>query len=135
MKFVLDTNILLSALIKNSLSRKIITSMDFDFFVPSFALSEISKYKSYICRKAGINSVEFRSLMKILFEYIEVVPSDYYRANMNTARKLISDKKDAPFLACALFLNAEILSNDAHFREQKKVKVLTMQEFVKKFLK
>ncbi|MBU1252041.1 MAG: PIN domain-containing protein [Nanoarchaeota archaeon] len=135
MKFVLDTNIILSALIKDGLARKIITGLNFEFFVPSFSLSEVTKYKNYVCDKSGISEKQFTSLLNKIFEYVEIVPQDYYAVRLSSARKLISDKKDAPFLACAFALDSGILSNDTHFKEQKKVKVFTMQEFIKKFLK
>jgi len=135
MKFVLDTNIILSALIKNSLSRKIITNLDFDFFTPSFALSEISKYKGYVCSKAKINEKQFELLFNKIFEYVKIFPLDYYKKHIPQSVRLIQDKKDAPFLACAIALNSFVLSNDMHFKKQTKIKVFTMQEFVRKFLK
>ena len=135
MKFVLDTNILLSALIKNSLTRKIITNLDFEFFTPSFSLSEIFKYKGYICDKAKINEKQFELLLNKIFEYVKVISLDYYKKQIPLANGLIEDKKDVAFLSCAIALNSAIWSNDNHFKEQKKIKVFTTQEFVKKFLK
>ncbi|MBS3086353.1 putative toxin-antitoxin system toxin component, PIN family [Candidatus Pacearchaeota archaeon] len=135
MRFVLDTNIILSALIKNGLTRKIITNLDFEFFTPSFALSEIFKYKKYICNKAKINEKQFEILFNKTFEYVEIIPMHYYRAHIPKSLDLIEDKKDISFLACAIALNAFIWSNDEHFKKQKIVKIFTTDEFIKKFLK
>ncbi|MFH1311301.1 MAG: PIN domain-containing protein [Nanoarchaeota archaeon] len=135
MKFVLDTNIILSALIKNSLSRKIITTLESEFFTPSFTLSEIIKYKKYIFKKALINEKQFRVLFNKIFEYVKIVPLVYYKDYIPQLINLIEDKKDIPFLACAIALNSNIWSNDKHFKQQKKIKVFTTDEFIKKFLK
>ncbi|PIO08678.1 hypothetical protein COU59_00625 [Candidatus Pacearchaeota archaeon CG10_big_fil_rev_8_21_14_0_10_34_12] len=135
MKFVLDTNIILSTLIKDSLTRKIINSIGFEFYVPSFSLSEINKYKDYVCEKSSLTKKQFDTLLKYIFEKIEIVPVYSYGKNVRESKTLIDDIKDVPFLACAIALKADIWSDDSDFKKQKKVKVFTTQEFLKKFLK
>ena len=135
MKIVLDTNVILSALIKDSLTRKIIRSAEFEFFVPSFSLSEISKYKKHVCEKSSLTEKQFDALLKNLFENIEIVPIYFYEEYIKESKKLIFDIKDIPFLACAIALKADIWSDDKDFQKQKKIKIYTTQEFTKKFLK
>ena len=135
MKFVLDTNIILSALIKDSLTRKIINNIGFEFYVPSFSLSEINKYRDYVCKKSSITKDQFDVLLKYLFEKIEIVPVYFYEKRLKESKTLIDDIKDVPFLACAIALKADIWSDDSDFKKQRKVKVFTTQEFLKKFLK
>ena len=53
MRIILDTNILLAALIKDSLTRKIIIKSGWKFFYPLVALGEIKKYDSTTC--LGLN--------------------------------------------------------------------------------
>ncbi len=135
MKFVLDTNIILSALIKNGLTRKVIKDLEFKFFVPSFSLSEIKKYKKYVCKKSSLTENQFDSLLECLFENIEIVKINFYEKYLKSSKELITDIKDVPFLACATSLKADIWSDDGDFQKQKKVRVFTTQEFVKKFFK
>ncbi len=135
MKIVLDTNIILSALIKDSLTRKIIKSAEFEFFAPSFSLSEINKYKKYVCEKSLLTEKQFDVLLKNLFESIDIVPISFYENHLDDSKKLISDVKDVPFLACAIALSADIWSDDMDFQKQKKIKIYTTQDFIKKFLK
>ena len=135
MKFVLDTNIILSALIKDSLTRKIIKNLEFEFFVPSYSLSEIKKYKKYACKKARITEKQFDVLLKNLFESIEIVPIHFYEKQLEVSKKLIDDIKDVPFLACAIALKSDIWSDDKDFQKQKKVKIFTTSDFIKRFLK
>ncbi|MBI2044571.1 hypothetical protein HYT23_00780 [Candidatus Pacearchaeota archaeon] len=135
MNFVVDINIIISALLKDGLCREILTDFNFSFFTPSFTLSEIMKYKEYVCKKSSLNDEQFNSTLNKIFEYIKIIPFDKYNGYINQSMKLIDDKKDVSFLACAIFLNASILSDDKHFKKQKKIKVFTTEEFVKKFLK
>jgi len=43
MRLVLDTNILIAALIKDSLTRNILFLPDFEFLVPEYALEEVNR--------------------------------------------------------------------------------------------
>ncbi|MEK6829178.1 MAG: PIN domain-containing protein [Nanoarchaeota archaeon] len=135
MKFVVDTNILLSALLKNGLSREILTDFNFRFFTTSFALSEIAKYKEYVCKKSSLTEKQFDSTLKKIFEYVIIIPLDEYVSYTGRAKRLIKDSDDVPFLACAMALNSNIWSNDKHFKEQKKIKIFTTEEFIKRFMK
>ena len=47
MEVVIDTNIIISALLKDGFSRKLILNEKFKFITPSYTISEISKYKRY----------------------------------------------------------------------------------------
>jgi len=82
-----------------------------------------------------ITKRQFNVLLENIFENIEIVPIEFYENSIDKSKKLIEDLKDVPFLACAIALNAEIWSDDKHFKKQKKIKVFTIDEFVKKFLK
>jgi len=56
MKLVIDTNIIISALIKNGISRRIIVSPLINFVTPEYTLQEISKYEKLICKKAKLSN-------------------------------------------------------------------------------
>lgn len=58
MKLVVDTNIIISALIKAGATRKIIFDRTFELITPSFTISEINKYREEICKKAEISIKE-----------------------------------------------------------------------------
>ena len=135
MRLVVDTNILISALIKNSLTRKIITGIGYEFFVPSFALDEISKYKNYICEKANITSLIFEEILEILFDNVEIVSIDFYREYLKKSEKLISDKEDVAFLALSFALDCALWSDDKHFDEQDEIKIFKTKDLAKLFLR
>jgi predicted nucleic acid-binding protein len=54
MKLIIDTNSIISALIKNGILRRIIFLPAIEFITPDHNLTEISKYKKLICKKAKI---------------------------------------------------------------------------------
>ena len=68
MKILIDTNIVIAALIKNSKAKEIILSGKFELFSPDFVLEEVNKYKKDICEKAQISDDVFEIVTAIIFE-------------------------------------------------------------------
>lgn len=62
MKFVVDTNILLTFFWKNSFTRGILLNQDLEFFAPEYALEEINRNTSEVMRKTGISHEKFKEL-------------------------------------------------------------------------
>jgi len=54
MKLVIDTNKIMAAMIKDSLSRRIISTPMFHFVTPDYTLQELSKYENTIRKKAKL---------------------------------------------------------------------------------
>lgn len=54
MKFVIDTNILLSALIRDSTTRKIIIKSGWSFYYPEMSFHEVRKYKGLVLEMSEI---------------------------------------------------------------------------------
>ncbi|MBI2135096.1 PIN domain-containing protein [Candidatus Woesearchaeota archaeon] len=133
MKIILDVNIILSALIRDSATRKIILNSQFDFYFPEPSLHKIRKYKDYILEKSGLTGKGYDKLMAILFKYIRLVPTEEIRKNWGKAKKIMEyiDKEDVVFIAAALSISGSaIWSDDRHFERQDKVKVLKTGDMV-----
>ena len=129
MKIVVDTNSIISALIKNGISRRIIVSPVIRFITPDYTLQEISKYEKLICKKAKINHDEFKLLLNLIFEHITIVPKEDYNGLLNRAKTLIEDVDDVPFIALCLASKADgIWSDDAHFKTCKEVIIFRTKE-------
>ena len=135
MKIVIDTNVIISALLKDSVTRGILTDFRFIFLLPSFSLSEISKYKEEICKKAGITLQEFYELFERIMRNIQIINHDFYSAYIKEAEGLINDIEDVSFLALALSSNCLIWSDDKHFKQQKRIKILTTKEMIEFLIK
>lgn len=134
MKIVLDTSILISALIRNSVTRKLIIEMDEELVYPEAGIREIKKYKNIIIEKSGLNEKEFNSIFNLLLEYIELVPDNLLERTLKKAKDIMFkiDEKDAIFVATALvFKNAIIWSDDKDFKKQNRVPVKTTSEILK----
>ena len=137
MNFVIDTNILISALIKDSVTRKIIIESGLNFYYPKISFYEIQKHKPLVLKKSGMSEKQFNDVLNILLDNVLLVSEYRFADSLDKANNLIGkiDINDVVFLACALSLDLEIWSDDKHFQKQNEVKVLTTQEFIKRFLK
>src|SRR3989344_6032934 len=104
MKIIVDVNVILSALIRDSTTRKIILNSQFEFYFPEPSLEKIRKYKEYILEKSGLTEEEFKDLMAILFKYIRIVPVEEIEKNWGEAKKIMEhiDTEDVVFIATAL---------------------------------
>lgn len=61
MKLVIDANYIISALIKDGISRRIISSPLISFITPDHSFQEISKYKKLICSKSKLTNPSEKS--------------------------------------------------------------------------
>ena len=131
MKVILDVNVILSALIRDSTTRKIILNSEFDFYFPEPSLHKIRKYKDYTLEKSGLTGEEYNKIMATLFKYIKLVPTEEIEKNWDEAKKIMEhiDPEDVVFIATALSMEDSVIwSDDRHFEKQDKVKVLKTKE-------
>lgn len=133
MRLIVDTNIILSALIKDSTTRYIITHIDAELITIGFSEKEISKYKAMILKKANINEFEFEAILRELKEQLIILDDRIIQKNMIEARKIMDtiDQDDTPFIAASLATNSDIWSDDKHFERQNKVKVWKTKDLEK----
>ena len=126
MKLIIDTNVIISSLLKDSTTREILLNESFDFYLPEIVMSEVKKYLPYIIQKSGLTEEEIKKLLNTLLENLHLVPIDEYVEKMDEAIEIIGkiDEKDTQFIALALSIkNDGIWSNDKHFNKQKKIHV------------
>jgi predicted nucleic acid-binding protein len=60
LKLVVDTNVLLGALIKNSTTRSRLLNPDHEFLIPEFALEEVEKYVDVISSKSAMEAEKLK---------------------------------------------------------------------------
>jgi len=130
---VIDTNIIIAALIKDGLTRKILTNFRINFIFPEYGLDEIYKYKEEIKQKARLDEREFNTLLLRILKYVKLVPLDMIIEFKEDADKIMVDihKNDSVFIATALAFNCPTWSDDKHFKEQSKIKIYTTKEMMK----
>lgn len=126
MRLVIDTNIIISALISNSIRRSILMNSDFEFMAPEYTYAEIMKHGDLITRKAKLTPEDLQYVMDILFSRITIYPRDEYADCYPLAMEIMKDidPDDAPFLALAMKAKVYgIWSEDKGFLQQNRVKV------------
>ena len=130
---VIDTNILISALIKDGAARKALTNLKINFVFPEFGLEEVYFYKHLMMAKAGLSEREFDILLLRLLKYVRLIPLDMIIDFKEKADRIVEDIdiKDSAFVATALAFNCPIWSEDRHFKKQKVIKIITTKEMIK----
>jgi predicted nucleic acid-binding protein len=126
MNLVVDTNVVFSALVKNSRTREMLVNPALKLYAPEQLFEELDEHRREIEEKAGITGEEFDRFLFGLKRVVEVVPKRAYEAYFPEARKVIGDPNDVPFAALAIYLSAAvgrdgdcgIWSNDKHFIEK-----------------
>ena len=126
MQLIVDTNILLSAIIKNSNSRLILLHPSFEFFMPEYALEEFIKHRDVIVRKSGLKPNDLDILTGLIFENVITIPISSFAKHISRAQEIMNDidPNDSPFIALALsFQNDGIWTQDKDFDRQSVIRV------------
>lgn len=129
---VIDTNIFISALIKDSLTRKILTNLKINFLFPEFEFKEISKYKKLILERTGLSKRDFYTLFLRLLKYVQVIPKEVILRYKREANQIMSHihKEDTVFIATALAFKCPIWSDDKDFQKQKIIEVFKTKDMI-----
>jgi predicted nucleic acid-binding protein len=134
MKVVIDTNVLMAGLLKDSIVRIILTFSDDEFYLPEQGIEEVKKYSDELCLKGDYTKEELEELLKSMLENIRVVHVGEIRNKISEAEEIMKniDIKDSVFIATALAINADgIWSFDNDFKKQDKFKIFESYDFVK----
>ena len=134
MRLIVDTNILFSALIRDSLTRSILVSPYFEFYMPEYTLTEINKHIDLIVEKSGMKKEVIQVLFETITERIEIVPGEEYAKQYKKAEKMVGkiDPDDTAFFALALSMkNDGLWTNDKKLKQQKKIPIWTTKQLKK----
>ena len=130
---VLDANVFVSALLRDSETRRILISSDEVFLFPEIIFEEIGGNRGELLEKSGLSGEEFNGLIKRLLKYVVTVPSEVLLPYREEAYDIIGkvDVKDVPYVAAALaFKGSVIWSNDKHFEKQDRIKVVKTRDML-----
>jgi|AntRauMinimDraft_3_1070383.scaffolds.fasta_scaffold03070_3 predicted nucleic acid-binding protein len=135
MKYVVDANIILSGLISDSMTRRLLVELEDDLLTPAYVHDEIGKYTEMVSEKSGLTPVEVDDLIEILFKRIDIVPrSEVLDSLQETARIMRdTDPDDTVYLAAAIERDAQLWSDDGDYDEQDTVPVATTGDIVERF--
>ena len=131
MRIVIDTNVIIAALLKDSTVRKLLLERENEFFMPEYALTEIRKYKHEIIARAAVSESSMELVLAAMLRNVQLIPDHHLRRHMLHAEDIMKsiDTHDSPFIAACLAVHADgILTFDNHFRQQQVVRVLSIEE-------
>jgi predicted nucleic acid-binding protein len=124
--------VLFSALIKDSITRKLILDYDGFFLFPSFIFEELQNHKKELLKKSKMSKKDFDILLNILLRKVTIVPTEQLLPYKDEAFEIIKDidKNDVIFIACALYYhNAMIWSDDKKLKEQSRIQIINTHDF------
>ena len=130
MILIVDTNRIIAALIKDSISRRIIYSDKFLLLAPKFTSQELKDNKKIILKKSGLSESGLESLLSVMMSNMYVVDDAIIKYKFKEAKHIMDkiDKDDTPFMALALAVtNDGIWTDDKHFEKQNRIKVWKTQ--------
>ncbi|HIG96082.1 TPA: PIN domain-containing protein [Candidatus Woesearchaeota archaeon] len=133
MKIVIDSNILFSALIKDSTTRRLILEYGGTFLFPEYIFTELEKYKEGLLTKSKMYETEFEKLLVLLLKKVVIIPNERALPYKEEALTLVKDVdiNDILFVACVLAHPDSLLwSDDKALKKIKGILVLHTQEII-----
>ena len=127
MKLVVDANIAFSLLKKGSFSKKLLRRYKLELNSHPAILDELDEHAEELCTNLKVSLDKFDRIKEIFSKLVNL-KTKVSPQQLNRARSLISDPDDAPYLALAISLGADIWSNDPHLKEQSVVRVFKTGE-------
>ncbi len=133
MRLVVDANILVAALLKDSTTRELLLEENLELFAPEGLLAELKNLlkNPKVRKRLPLSDLALSELSEAIFSRIIFFPEESFLSFIKDSVELVSHIEDAPYIALALTLKIPLWSNDAALKEQTKVKVLTTPELIK----
>ena len=102
MEVVVDTNVIISALLRDGLTRRILLLAPFEMYTVPFAKQEIEKHKGELLHKSGLDEDSFGYLLDLIFAKINVVDREVLEPFRKRAGEILKDidPADAPTTFC-----------------------------------
>lgn len=139
-EYVIDANVLFSALIKQSDLYEKLTDQ-FVFYTPDFTLTELQKYRQVILKKSKGDPERLKEFSLQFFRQVVVLP-DYIISTdaLIVAQQLCGDidEKDAVYVALSEELRLTLLTCDKPLHDGLKAKgydrIRMFDDFVREYL-
>ena len=134
MRVVLDTNVLLSALMRDGLTHTLLLYPDLDVVMPEFALEEVYRYLPSFAKRMGIATPQARLTVELLLGHVETVPHEDYSHEIQRADEILRDvdPDDAPFAARAFATSLPIWTQDNALQNCKGISTISTMDLAKR---
>jgi len=133
LKLVLDANVMMAALIRDSHTRHFLFFSGHEFFAPAFLLDEVSEHINAITEKTGLTRDKISQIVENIVKVsgVTIVTSREVQDCLLAAERVSPDVNDVPYFAVSLKLHCPIWSNDKRLKEQNEVRILSSAELMK----
>jgi predicted nucleic acid-binding protein len=133
MDIIVDANILFAALIKNSMTAKLMFVERLHLYAPEYLLDEFKKYRREILNKTHRTDKEFDQILTEISACIQFFPETEFDRFIDEANRISPDPDDAIYFALALKLLMPIWSNDKRLQEQNIIKIFKTSNLLDMF--
>jgi predicted nucleic acid-binding protein len=133
MNLIVDTNVVVSSLIKSGNTRQVLLHPSLNLFLPDYSLDELREHWDFLVRKSKLSSGELGQVLQDLLLNVSIIREQMYAEWLGKAKGVTQnvDIEDAPFIALALsFHNDGIWSQDKHLHRQSAVRVWRTEELL-----
>lgn len=104
---VVDTNVLIAALIVHGAVREVILRHPASFLTPQACLDELWEHTEVWNRRHATMRILRQAVAALCEDYVAVIPRSVYRGKEPEARLLIDDPDDVPVVSLALAVDNE----------------------------
>lgn len=126
MRLIVDANIIFSALMRDSTTRRILLLPQFELYVPEYVKVEIEGHLPELVKRSGLKEEDLRKALDIVFSNITFIGLEGLEEEIRGAYDIMKDidEDDTPYLALYLAIrNDGIWTQDPHFQMVRKVEV------------
>lgn len=133
MKLVVDANILIAALLKDSTTRELLLNENMELFGPEHLLNEIKHLLKNpgIRKRLKLNDDDLHDLTSSILSRIEFVPEKFFISFIKESLSSVTHPEDAPYFALSLALKLPLWSNDSALKESSSIQVFNTSELIK----
>ncbi len=134
MRLVVDANVLIAALMRDSTTRRLLVLGGHELHVPEYLLEEIAEHWEDLLPRSGLSADALKQVLSVLRAHVVEHTVADYNDEMATAFGLLGDRdlEDAPYVALALSLRADgIWTEDRELASVKGVRALRTADLVK----
>jgi predicted nucleic acid-binding protein len=131
---VVDTNILIAAMLKAGTTRNLLFNSTFSLYAPEHITSEIFKYKKEIMEKGKMDENSFGLVFSLVLSQVRIVSKEEFSGKIKEATHICEKHpEDVPFVALALHLRVPVWTHDKAFSKHSEIKTVSTQEIIELF--
>jgi predicted nucleic acid-binding protein len=130
MELIVDANILIAALLKDSHTRKLLMFSNYTFYTCEYVIEEIDNHIQELEKKTRLDKDKLIEILKEIIQVanIKIIPLTEFENHILEAKNISPDKYDIQYFALALNKKCPIWSNDKKLKTQHQIIIYTTTE-------